>query len=367
MKIYAYTIPMNESFYFDYAISGLRKNDHTVILKNQKQSRIAEIELCKHYDFDFIFFYGFSFMNHIRHQYNGESFFLPDALKKPFVVHWCDDPRRYMFDLDFVKEMPYTFFVCDSVLVEELRKDGFERTYYLPTMFDPDIQFPSGIHKDYECDVAFAGTIFDNKTLIKNRNGLGPNDNKILDEIRTKRTKGRYLDYIEELLFRHPLQNYNQLLQCALIEQKHDLRMDVFNTLKDFKLSVYGQGDGQLEDFPNFYKGRNLDQHHELPYLYGSSKVSLTIELLPSSVHQRIMECCGCGGFILAEDKADMAQCFDEFVVWSSLDELKDKVSFYLKNESERKKMANSMHQHVLARHTAEIRMKEMIEQWKKT
>ena len=360
MNIYAYTIPMNESFYFDYAISGLRKNGHTVITKNMKHPRELEVEIVRSKKIDLILFYGFSFMNHIKHQYNGDSFFLPHETMVPYAVHWCDDPRRYEIDLQFTKDTDYRFFMCDSLLAGRLKCD-FPRSYYLPTFYDPDIQRPMGKVEDFRCELAYAGTVLNDSHFKKQRNGLGPGDIAILDQLLDARLPGKYYDYVSPCTSRSR-QDLNRLLQCALMEEKNCLRMDMFHALRERKMSVFGQGDGTLSEFPNFYRGRNLDQHSELPMLYNSADISLSIELLPSSVHQRIMECCGCGGFILGEDKADMAQCFDDFVVWKDLDDLRDKVTYYLGNETERRRISESMHTQALERHTAQTRMKEMID-----
>ena len=69
----------------------------------------------------------------------------------------------------------------------------------------------------------------------------------------------------------------------------------------------------------------------------------------------------GCGGFIFGEKKIDMSKCFNNYVVWDDLDDLKDKVNFYLKNDTERNKIAEFMHNEAKLRHNNEQRMIEML------
>lgn len=371
MKIYFYLLPMNESYYAEYGIKGLRKLGHDVVVKDVKNvSDKEEIKLLKDGGFDLIIYYGFSFINHIKHQ--SIDYFLPTLVDIPYIVHFFDNPLRYLYQLETIGNTNFTFFVCDSELASKMRVYGYTNTHYAPCMFDEDIQFPRRKTPNFSCDVSFAGSVMTWGHLMGMRDGLNLSERGMLNNLLLERNKGRYFDYISALE-KHPWIRINgpevtTLSLNNILEQKHLLRMEMFEALKEFDLHVYGQGDwdGDKEKFPNLIRhNRNLNQHTELPYLYSSTKINTTIELLPTSVHQRIMEVTGCGGFILCEDKLDMKECFSNYVVWHNLDDMRDKTEHYLKHDTERNKIAANMHKEAKERHTSKIRMKEILKTWK--
>lgn len=352
MNIYFYDLGLNESFYAQYIINGLKKNGHNV------HTRCPIIPG----NYDLMIFMGFSFMNHLL---SGDDYLL-DVIDIPFIVLWYDDPRRYLYSLEFIKKTNYTFICCDSEITKKMKELGFKNTHYLPCTYDPEIQKP-GLIENVDHDVSFAGSVFSEETLINRRKGLCRSDIERLKLNIRHRVPGKYYDYVEFIRNFAPYRNESHVMQCALMEQKHCLRLDMFNTLKEYNLHIYGQGDYRPENMGNVIcHNRNLHQHTELPVLYARSKISLSIELLPASVHQRIFECVASGGFPLLEKKIDNKKCFDTFIEWDSLDELKDLVAFYLKNEGERNHIKNKMMEEVNKRHTNTIRAREVMDIYEK-
>jgi spore maturation protein CgeB len=368
MHIYAYRVEgLNENFYFDYMINGLRKIGHKVTIR-PKQVLTSRDE-AKHIEIlniDFILFYGFGFMSHLKGQ--GQIEFLPEVANKPYVVHWCDNPVRYLSHLKELKCTEYTFFMCDSELTQKMKDFGFRKSYYLPTCFDPEIQYPRPSVPVFKSDTSFAGSVFKYETLRKNRSGLSIHQNQILDSLVREQKPGVYQDYITYLEIEgidpHG-GHFERMAFCNLMEQKHFLRMGLFEKVASIaELHIWGQGDWET-NHPNIINNRNLNQHTELPYLYSNTKINTTVELLPASVHQRIMEVAGCGGFIIGEDKEDMNNCFTDYVVWKDYDDLQAKVKHFLANDNERVRVANKMRDEAMDRHTNSIRASELIEQWR--
>ncbi len=81
---------------------------------------------------------------------------------------------------------------------------------------------------------------------------------------------------------------------------------------------------------------------------------------------QRTFEIPACGALQIAPRNDEILSFFEEneeIVCFETIDELKEKVSFYLKNESERTRIANNGYQRVLkSGHTYKDRVKTMLE-----
>lgn len=379
MKILFYVVPtLNEGFYASYAYKGLQKLGHELVsipMENAvnpetgEESTAVRLGVCsdpkwlKANGIDLILYHGFSFVNQILFQ--KLPFFPPEEAGIPYAVMWFDNPFRYlnrMQELLHLKQSKGLHFCCDSNLADRLAKEGFS-TAYCPCMFDPDIQYPRPIKPEYNVNLAFAGSVSTWASLEKDHQKFPPELKLILDEMLAERIPGRYYDY-PSMLMKKGISWYDDVFMhisfINLLEQKFLLRMELFEAVKDLGLHVWGQGDW-TSDVPGVIRHGNLHQHQELPDMYASAKIQLTIELLPASVHQRIMEVAGCQGFILCEDKADMPKCFENYVVWQDVADLREKAAWYLENEGERLKLARLMHAEAMDKHRCEVRMKQVM------
>lgn len=371
MKILLYQIKgLNENYYIDYLGNGLERNGHEVI-RGAIKNDISSISQLKSLNLDLIIFGGFAFMNFLRHQGNTpDKFFLLNETKTKFIVMWYDNPERYLADLQFIIRSNYMFICCDSILKEEMIKLGFRNTHYLPCCVDTKIHYHDFDIK-YLHSIAFAGSVFNDDTnIIRRSKSLDKKFHFILDEMLEKSKEGQYLHYFDVISkYINPFDSMFQMVAFnAIMEQKHRLRMSLFNSLENEEINIYGVGNFNPTSEANHLKNKKLvangylNQHTELRKLYSTANINLTIELLPASVHQRIFECSASNGFILCEDKKDMDQCFDRYEKWSTIEELKDKVEFIKKNTLYRKQVSDSMYKDVLNRHTCEIRTKQIID-----
>ena len=81
-------------------------------------------------------------------------------------------------------------------------------------------------------------------------------------------------------------------------------------------------------------------------------------------VNPRTFEIASCRAFQLADERRHLNDCFvvgDEMVTFSSLQDFRDKAAHYLANPHERIEIAEAAHQRVLAQHTYEHRMLELL------
>lgn len=101
--------------------------------------------------------------------------------------------------------------------------------------------------------------------------------------------------------------------------------------------------------------------------LYNRSKINVNIHHAQSKegLSIRTFEIIGAGGFQLVERQKAALIFFEEgrhMAFYGSVEEMLDKARYYLKHESERRKIAEDCHQLALQKHTWKSRMKEMFE-----
>lgn len=84
-----------------------------------------------------------------------------------------------------------------------------------------------------------------------------------------------------------------------------------------------------------------VDYDTELPALYRKTKINLNITCrsISSGMPMRVLDVMGCGGFLLSNYQTELAEYFvpgEEVVLYESMADLEDKVSYYLSHDDER-------------------------------
>ena len=80
----------------------------------------------------------------------------------------------------------------------------------------------------------------------------------------------------------------------------------------------------------------------------------------------RIFEVVASNSLLLTENVENLEDYFEigkEIETFSTIDEAKDKINFYLKNDSAREKIANLGHARFLKEHTSKIRLNNILQQ----
>jgi hypothetical protein len=95
-----------------------------------------------------------------------------------------------------------------------------------------------------------------------------------------------------------------------------------------------------------------------------SYKIHLNCNI-SNDINYRTFETCGCGTMLLTNYTPGLEKLFDigkEIVVYTSIEDLDNKVKYYLENEDERNMIAESGHQRVKRDHTYFQRSKKLID-----
>ncbi|MBE6489640.1 MAG: glycosyltransferase [Methanobrevibacter sp.] len=136
-------------------------------------------------------------------------------------------------------------------------------------------------------------------------------------------------------------------------------------TSTSWDVSVYGEGWAEFID-KHYIKGEFID-NDVLNQFYSSCKILLNDhweemrELdFPSN---RLFDALACAAFIISDDINSAHTLFDDNVVtYESVEDLNEKIEFYLNNDFERDKKRKEGQKIVLSKHTFDLRVEEIIE-----
>jgi spore maturation protein CgeB len=105
----------------------------------------------------------------------------------------------------------------------------------------------------------------------------------------------------------------------------------------------------------------DIDYHTGLSAIYSSIAITINITScqMQSAVNQRVFDIPLCNGFVLNDHQADLFELFaaDEIAVYSSTEELIEKIAFYRAHPAERERVTVKAAAAVLANHTYSHRL----------
>lgn len=134
-------------------------------------------------------------------------------------------------------------------------------------------------------------------------------------------------------------------------------RVEIINSVADLGLKIWGgdRWDRYFHYYPslkNCYQGRHLN-FEELNILYQNSLINLNISnpQCLTTFQQRTFEMAAAKAFQIADYKEEIYDYFDEdeIVTFKSIDELKDKVRFYLNSSEQRSLIAEKAYKRVIS------------------
>ncbi|MDW8029331.1 MAG: glycosyltransferase, partial [Armatimonadota bacterium] len=100
---------------------------------------------------------------------------------------------------------------------------------------------------------------------------------------------------------------------------------------------------------------------------FGAAKIILNFQptQLITGVNYKTHEIAGCGAFQLTDFKPELPEMYElgkEIVCFHSLDELKELIDYYLRHDSERRRIAEAAQLRAYSNHTLEKRAKKLME-----
>ena len=124
---------------------------------------------------------------------------------------------------------------------------------------------------------------------------------------------------------------------------------------KRYSVNVYSNSD--VSDLLRVRYCGSVDYWSEMPKVFRASKINLnfTIPNIKSGIPLRIWDGLGSGGFLLTNYQAELPYYFEEgrdLVCFDGVDDLREKVGYYLTHEDERQEIARNGYEKVREKHS---------------
>lgn len=313
---------------------------------------------------------------------------IPGLLKEaqiPYAVWFIDHPLFWSKPSSLslsVTDYAYIF-VWERFYLDLLKDVGFKNVHWLPLATNHRIFKEGEVLKKFECDISFVGesmTHYLDKLLSpspltllsEDRIKVKVFDSLINESIRQKQKEplGDIESIFEQLeqelgetiSFRDEYQRKLFLLNLEVAGMSAYRREMIKALSSKFNLSLYGDEGWKDIEGVNFCGRLN---YLDAPALYRASKINLNITKAhsPKAINQRLFDVPGAGGFVLTDFREDLRLLFDEDEVayYQDKEDLIEKVRFYLSHPGQRERIARQARKRVLARHTYEVRMENLI------
>ena len=304
-------------------------------------------------------------------------------------ISWtCDNPLISMYHESVFHACNYIF-TFDKTNYLEFRGMGVKHIWYLPLAVDTErmdallgapeeagrwkaAQDPE--MRKYRGDVAFVGSLYERNSYDKIKNRLPEYLRGYFDAAIEAQLNISGANIVEPMLTTNILEQLQEYFQLEKSEGSFSDLGLIFQTTvlgfkiaeierrralielsKHYKVNVYSNSD--VSDLLQIQYCGSVDYWSEMPKVFRMSKINLnfTIPNIKSGIPLRIWDVLGCGGFLLTNYQAEIPYYFKEgedLVCFDGLEDLCEKVGYYLEHEEERKRIAWNGYHKVREKHS---------------
>ena len=308
-------------------------------------------------------------------------------------VSWtCDNPLISMYHQSVYHDCNYIF-TFDKTNYLEFKAMGVKHIWYLPLAVDAErmdavidgrIETADMDKRVYAGDVAFVGSLYERNSYDKLKHRLPEYLQGYFDAVMEAQLNISGANIIEPMLTTEILEQLQQYfkLEKSSEESFSDLGL-IFQTTvlgfkiaevqrrralielsKHFQVNVYSNSD--VSDLVRVRYMGSVDYWSEMPKVFRESKINLnfTIPNIKSGIPLRVWDILGSRGFLLTNYQAELPYYFEDgkdLVCFDGVEDLREKVAYYLKHEDERIQIAENGYKKVKEYHTYVRRVVEML------
>lgn len=312
--------------------------------------------------------------------FDGEGYFchITKQLNIPVALWFVDDPHPILLNQKkFLQDNIYAF-TWEKSYISFLKRFKFKEVNYLPLACDPDI-FNLSKQNSIITDIGFIGS------------SMGE---IFLDKIKAKFLWQDKLNKLTSLasqkLIKTPESNPFEIIKNCIIELSINLpfnddrnitwlcsyiihtasmisRKEIITSLQDTGIEIFGDPGGWRKILSNRIKLHpNIDYRHDLCSAYQKIgiNINITSRQMATAVNQRVFDIPMAGSFVITDNQKDMAELFDlekEAIIYTDIDDLKDKISYYQLNQEERIHISENARNRILEEHTYSDRLNSII------
>lgn len=299
----------------------------------------------------------------------------------PYIA-WVYDAPLHIRNLSSINNSCTNVYFFDRGQAEELKKNGMNARY-MPLAVDTEVFWPAAdsiTKEDYAADVSLVGKLYQteyqyykihlNEYLQGYLEGIIGAQMKIyggylIPELITQDLLNQMnTDYKKTFLdgFQMGKRELEYLLACEVTGRERYLVLQLLS--EHYKVALYStEEDDRLV---NVQQKGYADYYTQMPAVFSKSKVNLNISLktIRTGIPLRIVDIMGCGGFVISNYQEELVEYFvpgEECVVYENLEDLFEKVQFYLEHDAERQRIVHNSFEKVKRDFTFDQRLKKML------
>ena len=317
--------------------------------------------------------------------------FLPLVSKASKIFHklyfsWIYDcPEMHLYSEAIFNENN-RIFVFDRVQYERLLKVKPTYVYYLPLAGEPAVEPLSKEEYDtYHSEICFVGSLYNEKSKKFHEIEQLPEYLKGYVKGLAQAQLNVYgYNFLSDALPDGIVLQLKNALQWKLLD---DYREDDREILADMYIGQYCSAldrkktlqavqmffpvtiytDSDTSDIVGIENRGVADSVTMMPQIFQAAAINLNItsKTIQTGVSQRVFDVLANKGFLITNYQAELFDLFtpgEDLVVYESLEDLIEKVQYYLEHEEERKQIAMHGYETLKQYYTYDVRLKQMLE-----
>lgn len=170
------------------------------------------------------------------------------------------------------------------------------------------------------------------------------------------------IECLDEFLYTPEDVYIDMLLKKATITERETILEEIS---RKNKLTIFTDSDAS-----NLQKAiirGYADYYTEMPQIFYKSAINLNIthRAIQSGISLRVLDVMAAGGFLISNEQPELCELFvpnEEFVCYSNMQDLLEKIRYFLNNPDERKAIAQKGQEKVTKYYTYEIQFSKMFE-----
>lgn len=307
----------------------------------------------------------------------------------PYLSIVVDSPLLELYS-DTIKNPWNRIFIFDRKLYSKFNKYNPSCIFHMPLSANVDhmdrvcAKISASDKKCYGCDVSFIGSLYKEKSPLNQIAALSePIENWIQKQV-TQQLSHPDLSSVYDSLtdtFVADFKRFTTLYSFPESFQKDEKEViasqyigvkvseiERINYLKavseQFFLHLYTGSD--TSDLPHAHCKGFAKSQTQMPKIFHLSKINLqiTARTIETGLSQRVFDVLAANGFLLMNDQPELSDYFKigtDLDIFTSKEELLDKISFYLSHEDLRCKIAKSGYEKVKKYHSTDKRILEYL------
>lgn len=311
----------------------------------------------------------------------------------PYISWIYDCPMLTLQSKTLTNSMNYIY-CFDRNYADRICDEGAKNCFHLPLGGNDEllrkIEFAEErspeLKQKYSCDISFLGNLYNESKNRYRTASFSEYTRGFLEGVINSQLQIYGYNFVKELLTDDMVEEVKEKCNLKLGEMYRQdagqLVADVVNmeiSARERELVLKGIGSrypltlytgSKLSKELQQLKIKNMgyaDYETEMPHIFRNSKININItaKTIETGVPLRVFDILSCGGFCLTNYQQEIVELFEDgedLVTYSDMDDLINKVAYYLENEEERKRIAFHGYQTLIRNHSLIDRIKLMFE-----